>query len=301
MWLNPQYLKVKRSISDLLLVHAAKPVIYQNRKQLVEQDILTGMPAGGVATELYDGRELVVSLTTHAPRLHFAHLAVATIMRQTVRPNRVVLWLGDDLDGVEIPIFLQMLCRHGLELRRCRNTRSYKKLLPALEAFPDSLIVTIDDDVLYEPDVLERLLVAHRRHPDCVVANRCAKITRDSRGTALPYAKWENPTTDTVPSDDVVPIGVEGVLYPPGILHSDVRDIDTAMALAPHADDLWFKVMTLRNGRKSCLSQARPQQPRELVDVPSAEFSSLYSFNELAGPNNDRQLAALLRHYSMTL
>ena len=48
----------------------------------------------------------------------------------------------------------------GLEIRECDNLRSFKKLVPALQTFPNAFIVTADDDLYFAPNWLETLATA---------------------------------------------------------------------------------------------------------------------------------------------
>ena len=42
------------------------------------------------------------------------------------------------------------LRRHGLDIRTTEDIGPYKKIIPALLAFPEAIIVTADDDIFYE-------------------------------------------------------------------------------------------------------------------------------------------------------
>jgi hypothetical protein len=46
----------------------------------------------------------------------------------------------------------------------------------------------------------------------------------------------------------LLPLGVGGVLYPPGILHSEVVNAGVFLNICPTADDIWFKAMSLLKG-----------------------------------------------------
>ena len=51
-----------------------------------------------------------------------------------------------------LPRDLLKLRSFGLTIDWCENLRSYKKLIPAIEKYPDDIIVTADDDVFYHAD-----------------------------------------------------------------------------------------------------------------------------------------------------
>ena len=102
--------------------------------------------------------QVVVSLTSFPQAIPYAVGAIRSILNGSVLPHRLVLYLtfsqfGDaglpeELIGIsrENPVF---------EIRNYdRDIRSYRKLIPALIDFPEAIIVTVDDDVHYHPNML---------------------------------------------------------------------------------------------------------------------------------------------------
>lgn len=189
--------------------------------------------------------QTIVSLTSFPEAIPYAVTAIRTIISGTVLPDRIVLYLDtqkfpegklpDELKALinECPIF---------EVRfDPQDIRSYKKLIPALRDFPDDIIVTIDDDILYTPDLLGALLRVHKRYPHAVIAHRVRKIQ-----PGLPYRKWRKlKWYDFIfkkyrQSFRYMQTGVGGVLYPPHSLDTDMLDPAIFTKLAPTTDDLWF-------------------------------------------------------------
>ena len=77
--------------------------------------------------------ELIVSLTSYPRRFPILKFTIRSLLNQTVRPDRVILWLAED-DVTYLPSAVRRLA--GLEVRTCPDLRSFKKLIPALEQFP---------------------------------------------------------------------------------------------------------------------------------------------------------------------
>ena len=99
--------------------------------------------------------ELIVSFTTYNKRIHDVHLVVESIAQQTVKPHRLLLWLDEDeFTQDTIPLILHKQIERGLDIRFCPNYRSYKKLVPTLQCFPNANIITVDDDILYPHDIV---------------------------------------------------------------------------------------------------------------------------------------------------
>lgn len=208
---------------------------------------------------------LVVSLTTFGERIFTVHKTIESLMLQTLKPNHIVLWLAEDEYGASsrivgggnfIPIQLKEMEKKGLEIRYCEDIRSYKKLIPTLELYPDSIIVTVDDDMIYSSTLLETLYYTHLKYPDCVVFNYGKEIKVINKDNVVaPYSDWKYAKFAEEPSHKYIAIGVGGVLYPPHSLNNRVKDVDLFKAIAPFADDLWFKAMAYMNGIKYIQNQ----------------------------------------------
>ena len=122
-------------------------------------------------------RELIISFTTYNKRIHDVYLVVESIAQQTVKPNRLILWLDENEFTLEtIPEVLKKQVERGLEIRFCPNYRSYKKLIPTLQCFPSANVITIDDDILYPVDMIRRLVEEHNRFPDCVIGHNAHQM-----------------------------------------------------------------------------------------------------------------------------
>lgn len=96
-------------------------------------------------------RELIVSLTSYGCRVNSVALTIESIFQQTVKPNRIILWLSSDefLCLEDLPYSLRKLQERGLDILFCEDIRSFKKLIPTIKLYPEADILTIDDDVLY--------------------------------------------------------------------------------------------------------------------------------------------------------
>ena len=191
---------------------------------------------------------------------------------------------------------LNPLC--SLRFAFVRNTGPYRKLLPVLaecmESDPDALIVTCDDDTRYARDWLSRLL--HRqRCTGGVVAFRGHSMRLDPEGTTLsPYGLWQTNPDKCHFGLHNLPTGKDGVVYHPSHFDRSVLDVDTAMRLAPTADDLWFRWHAVARGVPCFLIDLGD---RVFDDVPSFdESTSLWEvYNKQGG--NDNTIAALERHF----
>jgi len=241
--------------------------------------------------------ELVVSLTSFPARAKAVSYTIESILSQEVKPDRVVLWLaGSQFPNKEkdLPRRLLRLRQYGLEIRWTTDIRSFKKLIPALQTFPDAVIVTADDDVYYPPTWLGGLYADYLRQPDKIHCNRGNRIQFNNE-TCLPepYNQWGlNFLNHEESGKDVLMTGVGGVLYPPHSLFKDVCREDLFMTMARDADDIWFWAMAALQGTaiKVVKDNQNDFDPVFIVNAPS-----LWSHNVQG--NNDKVFDRLFSSY----
>lgn len=218
-----------------------KPKYYQRVKESGIDAPIKGQP------------KLIVSLTSFPARIKTVRYTIESLLTQTKKPNMVVLWLGDDqFPGKEkdLPKQLLRLKKYGLTIKWCTDLRSYTKLIPSLEAFPDDIIVTVDDDVWYPPQWLDKLYNSYCKNPQLIHAHRCLKVTATD-GVLNKYIDWgfQNFAPQT-PSYCWHITGTGGVLYPPHCLHEDICDREKFLTMAPTVDDIWFWAMAILKGTR---------------------------------------------------
>ncbi|MGB5136779.1 MAG: hypothetical protein WBN89_16595 [Prochlorococcaceae cyanobacterium] len=145
-----------------------------------------------------------------------------------------------------------------LQLHWVANSGPYRKLLPLLDRLSpeqqalDPILITADDDTLYPPDWLCRLVEAQERF-GCVVGFRGRRLVLEA-GLPAPYRAWIKDDRSLLePSLLTVPTGKDGICYRLSQLDHRVRDLQTALGIAGHADDLWFKAHCLLTGTPAVL------------------------------------------------
>ena len=233
---------------------------------------------------------LVVSLTSFPARFRTLHRTLESLLDQTVVPDRVVLWIAQD-DLSQIPERVSRLQSRGLEIRGCVDVRSYNKLIFALSEWPDAFIATADDDIFYPPEWLETMVAeAADGAAKVILCHRGHRVEVEEGNGLAPYNSWALDVQDAAardPSDDILPTGVGGILYPPHSLSADVTDARLMKKLCPTADDLWFYWMARKAGSK--VRKVGPRFP--MIEWPTARASSLWDANRDGG--NDRQMRNL--------
>ncbi|WP_217519949.1 glycosyltransferase family 2 protein [Vibrio metschnikovii] len=195
---------------------------------------------------------IIISLTTYSKRIKTVHKTVLSLLNQTLLADKIILWLDEtEIRHHQLPAELLDLESDVFEIRFCPNYKSYKKLIPTLQLYPDATVITFDDDIDYPADQVEKLVISHFKNPKEVITSVARNIIIKNN-KLQPYSEWRHVFRQQVDKAlyQLLPIGVGGVLYPKGALHPEVTNVDAFMSLAPHGDDLWFKCMTLMNDRK---------------------------------------------------
>lgn len=195
-------------------------------------------------------QQLIVSLTSFPDKIGGLHLTVKSVLNQTHQADLVVIWLATSQfpNGIDdVPLSLRNMLSEKCQICWCEDMRSYKKLIPTLAKFPEAIIVTVDDDTIYEQTLLEKLLRGYAEHPDCIVVSRATKfhscnevLFHDDGGCTY----WEQPSYLNKL------VGCSGCLYPPELFDPMVLDYETAKKLAPTSDDIWFWLMGVKAGTK---------------------------------------------------
>ena len=234
--------------------------------------------------------DVVISLTSFPPRMRNLWMVIDMLMRQHHRPAQIYLCLYEqEFPDHVLPASLQPYLSRGLSvLWYPVNLKPHLKYRPVFEqerAALSRLVVTVDDDIFYAPDLLERLLALHTQYPDAV----CANLTRIVEGPS--YADWQLVTAPSAPSGRLLALGFGGVLYPPSVYKRECfYDTERILRDALGADDLWL----YRCERDEGIGVATGDFFALPPSVPTSQRVTLSSENVARG-RNDRIWAALNR------
>ncbi|MCA1768325.1 MAG: hypothetical protein LC639_09075, partial [Idiomarina sp.] len=175
---------------------------------------------------------LVVNLTSFPARFAKLHLTLKSLLLQSVKADKTILWLYEE-DIKKLPKSVTDLQEEGLTINPVsKDTRSYKKLIPALENYPDSFHVTADDDIYYRPEWLETLVKAYQGNNQEILCWRAHYLRRGKTGEIKPYRQWYPKTEVRGPSPNLSFTSGAGVLFPPGCFDQRVTDQALASSLA---------------------------------------------------------------------
>ena len=257
----------------------------------------------GVNTSEKRAEKIIISLTSYGRRVSTVlPFTIISLLRQTYKPDMVLLWLDSDhWNDEKLPEKLKKLQNNGLTIKYCKDIKSYKKLIPALELYPNDIIVTCDDDIYYRCTMLERLILEYYKDPTHVYSHRAHMVGLTSNGKLRPYNDWEEEISG-ISGALVFPTGGSGCLYKKSLLYKDVCNEDLFMKLAPKADDVWFYFMEILQ-QTTCVVLANDGYIYIPLDAFYQHFhkgSSLYSSNCLES-QNDIQIEAVMKYYGIDM
>lgn len=241
-----------------------------------------------------EGR-VIVSLTSFNKRIGRVWIAIESILRQSCKPDMIILWLSKDEFPVKskLPKRLLDLQKRGvmIELRE-GNLLSHKKYYYTLVEYPCDHMITIDDDIIYPSDFVYSLLDGFTQNPDCVISRFAFRMAYGSDNKLYPYVKWKLLLQSTPPSGDVFFGSGGGTFFPAAILGNNVTDIVVAMDKCRFADDVWLNLNCRFNKRRIVLINSL----FSLLPIQNIFNSHLVSIN--IGENlNDIQIEAVREYF----
>eukprot|EP00755_Sulcionema_specki_P033796 Sspe_Gene.101549::Locus_76136_Transcript_1_1_Confidence_1.000_Length_2470::g.101549::m.101549 len=131
-----------------------------------------------------DRPRIVVSLTTTPQRVFHLHPTLDSLLAQIMRPDVIYLNLPyysrRFKKEYEVPDYLHDYSK--VVVNRCEDYGPATKLIPVLdkETDPDTLIITVDDEYRYPPQMIQDLVHQHQQAPHAAYGYAGQNIERDS-------------------------------------------------------------------------------------------------------------------------
>lgn len=198
---------------------------------------------------------IIASLTSFPARIDRVHIAIENLLTQTVKPDKLILWLATDEfpnQEKDLPENLLRLRDYGLTIGWCEYMRSFQKLVPTLREYPDDIIITFDDDFYYPNNMIEDLYFAYLKNPKYIYSNRTWRgylkegVFQQVSNNVMFITKYPEPSYYNLL------MGYGGVLYPPHSLSEEVFNVQKFKELIPTHDDVWFWAMSVLGKTKTC-------------------------------------------------
>jgi hypothetical protein len=247
-----------------------------------------------------EDESVIVSLTTHPARIKSSWIAIISLFNQMAVNYKIILVLSkEEFQNKKIPWTINFLEKKGLNILWInKNFKSYNKLLPVKSKFPNSKIITFDDDVYYEKWRIKLLLEKSKTFPNAIIGFRGAEIKTTKDKKIYPYLKWVMANARTS-NKKLFLTGVGGVLYPPN-KNFDllIQNYSLARELAPTCDDVFFwGVSHHLNIQKILLDYGKLDDVRELLNSPSL----FHVNNSLKFNNNDYSIKKVIDFFKILI
>lgn len=150
-----------------------------------------------VTTEPTD-REIFISLSTSPKRIENIGPLIKTLSTQTVKPTKIVLNLPfvfkrTNTTFNELPDFVTT--NPLVYVNWCEDIGPSTKVIPTtkLASSPESILISVDDDIEYKPTLVETLLKYSDKHPEAVITGesfmRLPSTNKSNKDTSTQYAE----------------------------------------------------------------------------------------------------------------
>lgn len=240
----------------------------------------------------YDQTPLVVvSMTSYPERMKTIKPCLESLLGQSYSNFVIELYLSKDefpcgLGDIDSSLRDLIINSGRIHLEFVDNDlKSHKKYFYSMQKHRDLPIITVDDDVIYNEHMVQKLVNSYLLYPDSISCHRCHQMTFKPNGELREYSKWryEFKMSKGIPSFSLLPTGNAGVLYPPNCLPDLIFNVEYIERVIT-ADDIWLKFMSLTNDIKVVLVS----DFCECVDVSNSQENALYkknifqNFNDIA-------------------
>lgn len=290
---------LKRFIPKNLLTWRSNRIQLKKTKRARQrmQEVMEAEQTYGLNTTARD-QKIIVSLTSYPARFAGVHYAIRSILAQTVKADRIILYVDDNVVPEQYPDALKELRKYGVEIiPRPLNLKPHKKYYYAMKENPEDIVITVDDDQIYPNDLLEKLFVCYDKFPQCVIAARAHQIGFTADGEIKSYNEWQMESDKIYkPSHALCATGVGGVLYPPHCMYKDLFQYDLISKLAPNADDLWLKVMQILQGTAVVICSKTLW--KNTYEVLGSQSTAL-KYDNVDDGQNDIQMTNLVKYYHL--
>lgn len=243
-------------------------------------------------------REVIVSFTSFPARISFVSQVVDSMAMQTKKPDRVILNLAKPQfpnGEADLPEKLIEQKNNGLVeiVWRDEDIRSHKKYFYVMQENPESIVITIDDDLEYKNDMISTLYYSYLCYPEYVSAMRVHIVALNEKEKKIfKYYLWPKEFRDKAlaVSEQFFATSGAGTLFPPHSLDKRAFNKDKILELCPLADDVWlYFMLALNNTPCVCASTSFYLRAIEGCE----ESQSLFEKNVAEG-QNDVQIDAVV-------
>jgi hypothetical protein len=227
--------------------------------------------------------KLYLSLTSIYQNQKILVKTLQSLVKQSRCPDEIFLFLSDTpylldhgfpkREGDFIPELVNLLNTNTIvKVIWVENTGPYRKLLPLLEKYwnEDCLIITLDDDTVYHPQLIENYEKDYNIYKCCISYRG---YTMDIECGIIGYDKRLSNQIQNLYNFST---GKGGVVYHPKFFHKHGRLIlndKDGIEFAKTNDDIWFNFIRIACGIQLIIKDT-PWIMYDLTDSSVALFSN---------------------------
>ncbi|MDE5678735.1 hypothetical protein [Phocaeicola sp.] len=244
-------------------------------------------------------RNIIISLTSFPNRIPKLWLVIETLLSQSVKPDKVILYLSKvqfPEEEKNLPNSLLNMKKRGLDIEFVEgDIRSHKKYYYVMQTYPTDLVITVDDDIFYPTTMVQTLLYYHDLYPEAIICRYAKSIVWDEHSIIKSSSNWPRIYKTRLEGQDIFLGTGGGTLFPiPSVsLYQDTLNITLALNLCPLEDDLWLNTMIRLQKTKIVVVK----NYRGILPVLNAKDVMLYSTNGGESNLTDNQLNKTILYY----
>ena len=225
--------------------------------------------------------KLIVSITSFKPRIIDNSLLVTlkSIIKQNFNEKyKICLTIAKTDMQYLTQEYKTFFCKNNIEIYEDEiDIKSHKKYFYVMKKYNNIPIITIDDDVIYDNDLLKTLYDVHLKFSNCVISRRCHLMTYNENNEIKSYKAWKYGYTkiQNIPSDKLFATGVGGILYPSNCIN--VNDIKIDDMLKCENDDMLLKYYEQKNGIKIVYAKGKRDYGYDTQKSSYAKYALCYT------------------------
>lgn len=243
---------------------------------------------------------VIISLTSHPGRINTIDKCINSLLNQSVVPKKIILWLSKkQFPGLDKDLpkgLLNLTTNKIFEIRWTEDDLGpHKKYYYVMQEFKEIPIIIVDDDVCYDKNFVKVLMKSYKKFPKCISCMRANFMMFKPDGNLREYKSWlmGYRILLDIPSYQLMPTGIGGVLYPPNILSRDTFNKKAIIENAFYCDDLWLKFNAVKNDIKTVI----PMDYTSYKEIPNTQEVALWRLN-VTKNNNDICIKNIINYYN---
>jgi len=237
-------------------------------------------------------KDVYASMTTYAPRIDHFEYSILSILRGSVLPERILVYVPKG--------FIEKLKQKGNSMLSPVYDEGYVRLIEMeedvychskyyysfMEYGKDKNIVLFDDDVVYYRNWLKQIYEAAMAHPEFnVFAYKTIEVTQKD-GNIEPYDNWVHCNRIRTGNGKLLfAEAFGGVFYRKGSMNGETLNKDAFLDLVPKADDVWLWFCSCLNGNKIKYVSPRNNVKLQFI-IPKSQEVALWKDNTIAKRND---------------